>query len=1110
MDPANRAAAANPTYDLYDAVPEKALDDLAALAARVCEAPIAAISLLVDDKMWLKSKVGVTVDCVPLEGSFCAHIISKGEMLVVPDAQEDERFAESPLVTGELGIRFYSGFPLSNSDGKVVGSLCILDVVPRSLEENQEEAFKIVGRQVMAQFELGRQAKQLGDREARFRLALEAADLGPFEWDLVNDVVICPETTERLFGFSPGEFDGRFGTWSKRVFPEDLQRFLLSMEESMRQRIPLVDEFRVNIPDGSVRWISGRGEFVFDEQGKAVRMHGVVRDVTDRKLADQELLLRTVALDHSLNGFDIISEDKKFVYANRAYLDMWGYGNLRELEGESPASHCLDPDLPAKIISEIKKQGSCTFEFTARRKDGSTFEALMAARLLHDADGNELYIGSSIDITEKKRAEETVRHLNRVHAMVSEINQTIVREKDPQTMLAETCRIAVDRGGFVTTWIGLFDDVEERYRVAAYAGATEETMRIVGSLLGGKGQRPGCEYTAEALESGSYAVCNDISAEPDSVVWKEAALSKGYRSLASLPLQIDGEIVGNFNLYASDVGFFDDEEMRLLGRLGSDISFALDLYGKERERIQAERALLKSKAQLSNAMKIAQLCYWEFDPETDLFHLNDPFFELFHSTADVVGGYQLTSKRFIECFCHEEDRVLLEEEIARLRRSPIASHASQFEHRALYGDGEAGHMAVGVFSVKDDDGEKVRILGVNQDVSRRRQLEEELRQSQKLEAIGQLAGGVAHDFNNILTIIQGYGSILMMDRSASGEAREAVTEIVHAAERAASLTRQLLAFSRRQVMQPQDLDINASVRNLTKMLRRILGEDIGLKLDLSEVPLATHADPGMIDQILLNLVVNARDAMPSGGELTIKSEKTTLGTNRVNALMDSPPGDYVVLSVRDTGTGISEENLAKIFEPFFTTKEQGKGTGLGLSTVFGIVKQHGGCLYVESEPEGGTEFLIYLPVAEGSIPSNAAVERIRNRADLDETILLVEDETSVRLLVRHMLERAGYRVQEAASGVEALRLWESLKDEIDLLFTDIVMPGGINGLELANQLKAITPDLKVIFTSGYSPDIAGRELEFEEGQNFLQKPAPREKVLCTVRQVLDGDQPLVS
>ena len=250
--------------------------------------------------------------------------------------------------------------------------------------------------------------------------------------------------------------------------------------------------------------------------------------------------------------------------------------------------------------------------------------------------------------------------------------------------------------------------------------------------------------------------------------------------------------------------------------------------------------------------------------------------------------------------------------------------------------------------------------------------------------------------------------------------------------------------------------------------------------------------------------------MPSGGELTIKSEKTTLGTNRVNSLMDSPPGDYVVLSVRDTGTGISEENLAKIFEPFFTTKEQGKGTGLGLSTVFGIVKQHGGCLYVESEPEGGTEFLIYLPVAEGSIPSNAAVERIRNRADLDETILLVEDETSVRLLVRHMLERAGYRVQEAASGVEALRLWESLKDEIDLLFTDIVMPGGINGLELANQLKAITPDLKVIFTSGYSPDIAGRELEFEEGQNFLQKPAPREKVLCTVRQVLDGDQPLVS
>lgn len=1105
MNSENRAETdANAKYDLFEAVPEKAWDDLTVLAARLCDVPIAAISLLDGDMMWLKSKFGVSVDCVPLEGSFCACTIEKGSPLYVSDASRDERFSSSPMVSGEMHIRFYAGFPLRAPDGRVVGSLCTMDVKPRVLDENQKEFFEILGRQVMAQLELGQKAKEFGDQEARLRFALDSAGMGPFDWDLVNDTVVCSETTERLFGFSPGTFDGSYETWSSRVHPDDLPEFLDVMSKGMRDREPVNHEIRVILPDGSVRWISGRGEFVFDEGGNAIRMHGVLRDITDQKDSETQLRLRTVALENSLNAFDIVNEDGQFVYANRAYLDMWGYRDWSEMAGRSPSSHCVDPTLPAQIIARLKEHGHCTTEFTARRKDGSTFVAVMASRLLRDADGKELYTGSTIDITEKKRVEEAVRHLNRVYAMVSEINQTIVREIDARTMLEETCRIAVERGGFLTTWIGLYDDFDERFRVTAYAGASEETMRKVELLLGDGSQRPGCEYTAIALESGEHAVCNDIEAEPDSVVWKASALEAGYRSLASLPLRIEGEIVGNFNLYAAEPDFFDEEEMSLLDRLGSDISFALDFYGREKERIRAERALLKSRVQLSNAMKVAQLCYWEYDPNADLVHLNDPFFDLFHTDAESSGGYQLPLISFAERFCHPEDRPLFLEGIRELDGKQGAGGSSKFEHRVLFEGGETGYMAVGVFSVRDNEGENFRIFGVNQDISKRRQLEEELRQSQKLEAIGQLAGGVAHDFNNILTIIQGYGSILMMDRSVSEEASEAVTEIVHAAERAASLTRQLLAFSRRQVIQPQDIDLNESVRNLTKMLRRILGEDIGLKIDLCSEPLPTHADPGMIDQILLNLVVNARDAMPSGGELSIRTSQGLLCKTEDLSQGDAQPEEFVSLSVRDTGVGIPQDHLSKIFEPFFTTKDQGKGTGLGLSTVFGVVKQHGGCLHVESVPGEGTEFHICLPAAEiAGFPLQEEVP-VKQRTNADETILLVEDETSVRLLVRHMLERAGYRVQEAASGVEALRLWEGVKDEIDLLFTDIVMPGGINGLELANQLRASSPALKVIFTSGYSPDIAGRELAFEEGQNFLQKPAPRDKVLSTVRQVLDS------
>ncbi len=404
---------------------------------------------------------------------------------------------------------------------------------------------------------------------------------------------------------------------------------------------------------------------------------------------------------------------------------------------------------------------------------------------------------------------------------------------------------------------------------------------------------------------------------------------------------------------------------------------------------------------------------------------------------------------------------------------------------------------------KDTAGQPLLAVLSIADITKRKQLEEQLRQSQKMEAIGQLAGGVAHDFNNILAAILGNANLLAEEKNLSAEAGECTREISSAAERAAALTNQLLLFSRRQVMQPRQLNLNEVVTNLSKMLQRLIGEDVHQSLILHTRPLTVHADAGMLDQVLMNLVVNARDAMPKGGRLVIETAEKEITAADADLIPDLPPGRYASLRVTDDGNGIAPEILPHIFEPFFTTKEIGKGTGLGLATVFGIIKQHGGALQVASTVGIGTTFHVFLPVGLSAL---AGLEAASNKPYLggSETILLVEDEASVRDMTRRLLQRHGYQVLEARHGVDALAIWEQHRDKIQLLFTDMVMPQGMNGSELAARLRERTPRLRVIFTSGYNADIAGRELKLERGQCFLQKPTPISELLETVRRCLDA------
>ena len=428
---------------------------------------------------------------------------------------------------------------------------------------------------------------------------------------------------------------------------------------------------------------------------------------------------------------------------------------------------------------------------------------------------------------------------------------------------------------------------------------------------------------------------------------------------------------------------------------------------------------------------------------------------------------------------------------------------AEYEKEYIRKDGSRVAISLTVFVVKGRDGQPSGLATIIKDITERKRLEEQFRQAQKMEAIGQLTGGIAHDFNNLLTVINGYSELTLQGLKADDPLRDNLEAVKQAGERAASLTRQLLAFSRRQVLEPKVLDLNAVVTNVDKMLQRLIGEDIDLVAALTTGLGRVKADPGQIEQVILNLAVNARDAMPQGGKMTVETADVELDDNYVRTHVGAKPGRYVMLAVNDTGCGMDAETQKRIFEPFFTTKEQGKGTGLGLATVYGIVKQSGGSIWVYSEVGRGTAFKVYLPRVEEEpdtvLPSAVRAASLKGT----ETILLVEDDEPLRKLTLSILRHGGYHVLEASSREEALQLCGQHQGPIHLMLTDVVMPG-MSGQETAKQLALIRPDMKVLHMSGYTNDAVVRHGVLEQSVAFLQKPFTTHSLLRKVREVLDA------
>ncbi|MGH7365324.1 MAG: GAF domain-containing protein [Candidatus Rokuibacteriota bacterium] len=579
--------------------------------------------------------------------------------------------------------------------------------------------------------------------------------------------------------------------------------------------------------------------------------------------------------------------------------------------------------------------------------------------------------------------------------------------------------------------------------------------------------------------------------------------SLGIQAQMAVPVLIDERVEGLLYVDNRSGRAFTDRDESVLVRLAAHAAIAIrnaQLFGDEQlARGTAERlvrALRESQERFQFVARATNDAVWDWDLVSQAVWWSEGINTIFGYTPAQVGPDVSWWHETI----HPEDRERVVTDINAAVDGGAESWSAEYRYRRA--DGSYALVFDRGYVLHDAEGRGTRMIGAMMDITQRKQLEDELRQAQKMEAIGRLAGGVAHDFNNLLTVITGRSVLLLGRMPADDPLRRSVEQIQKTADRAAGLTRQLLAFSRKQVLQRKNLEINGTVAETSAMLRRLIGEDINLLLTLGAGAGRVNADPGQLEQALLNLAVNARDAMPQGGTLSVETDSVQLGAappDRPDAL---PPGPYAVLRVIDTGVGMDAAIQARIFEPFFTTKEPGKGTGLGLSMVHGVVRQHGGEIRVRSVVGGGTTFEIYLPQVEAAPDPGGADEAGVGPATGRETILLVEDEEDVRALAREVLERQGYTVLEAGDGAEALGVCETAGDRIDVILTDVVMPR-MGGRELADRVRATRPAMPVLYMSGYTEDAILRHGVRDASLLLLGKPFTPAELIGKIREVLD-------
>jgi two-component system, cell cycle sensor histidine kinase and response regulator CckA len=805
------------------------------------------------------------------------------------------------------------------------------------------------------------------------------------------------------------------------------------------------------------------------------RKRAVARPAADP--VAEALRRQALIVEHLYDGIIVTDPAGVILEWNPAAERMFGYTRAEALGQNSEILNRTGegPALTKAIRAGMRSRGQWSGELKVRAKDGSEREVEAIVIALRDGRGRTIgRVSVNRDITEQRRSE-------RIRSATFLISEAANSTENPQELFRAIHDIVGELMPAKNLYIALYDAASDTISFPYFVdehdaagepkrlgkGLTEYVLRTGQPLL----VTP--ERSLELERAGHVEVIGTPSLD-----WLGVPLKVGERTLGVLAVQS----------YSPGVRY-GEHEKHILQFVSTQVAMTIERKRIEEER-RGQQEFLRQVIDLNPNLIFVK----DWDGRFTL--VNRALAELYGASPDELVG-----KR-------DGDFNPNTEEVAQYLhddREAMTSGRPKFILEEPNTDARTGRrrwFQVIKVPLRSAEGEP-QVLGVATEITHRKELESQLRQAQKMEAVGQLAGGIAHDFNNVLTAVLGYTRLLLKDTTLPQQARGDVEEIEQAARRAASLTQQLLAFSRKQMLQLTVLDVNEVVQGMRSLLRRLIGEHITLVATLDPRPMLVRADQGQLQQVIVNLAVNARDAMPAGGTLTIATAAVDLGPSFVVARPGSQPGPHILLQVTDTGMGMDAETRGRVFEPFFTTKSVGKGSGLGLATVYGIVKQSGGYIDVSSEPTQGSVFTLYLPRVLDAVPAVQEAPTTEPASAGGETVLLVEDEAGVRSLARRALQRLGYRVLEAGNGEEALMVARQFQEPIDLLLTDIVMPE-MGGRELAHMLVRERPTTRVLYTSGY-PDTAGLQEEVQESAvAYLPKPYTPEELAGKVRDVLDG------
>ena len=808
-----------------------------------------------------------------------------------------------------------------------------------------------------------------------------------------------------------------------------------------------------------------------------------------------------------MDGFQLCREVKRdsqlktipFVFYTATYTDVRDEELALKTGADRFIRKPVEPDEFMEIIRETIKESEAG-RIEPRSPDVAEEEErlrLYSERLVKKLEKKMLDLESAL--ARQREGEKELGQVNRALRMITKCNEVLIRATREQDLLDEICRIIVEMGGYRLAWVGYAEkDEDKTVRPIARAGYEEGYIATVGAAWADteRGRGP----TGTAIRTGVPFIVEDILTDPRFAPWRDEAHKRGYASVIALPLMDDGQAFGALTIYGPEPGPVYGEELKLLKELTDDLAYGIAALRMREEHAKADQVLKESEEKYR----------LHFENVTDVIYSLDQEFRVISISPSVekVLGYrpeELTGRVF------QELNLLAPASV----ENAVSDATRVFQGETLSGriyefvarDGKRRFGEVSG-SPMIREGKVVSIVSVARDITERKvaeeekaRLEEQFLQAQKMEAIGTLAGGIAHDFNNLLSIIMGHADLSLMRIKKDDPLCKDIEEIKKAGQRAASLTRQILAFSRKQIIQPKVLDLNDIIRTLEKMLGRLIGEDITFETTLDPALSPVEVDPGQMEQVVMNLAVNARDAMPQGGRFSIVSANVFVDEGDPQRQPEMTAGPYVLLTVTDTGVGMDKETETRIFDPFFTTKAVGRGTGLGLSTVYGIVKQNGGHIHVESQLGEGSAFRIYLPAqkegARGVKEAKAQPERLTG----SETVLVVEDDEPLRRLASTILRRHGYTVLEAQDGDSALMVSKGYEGPIHLILTDVVMPG-MNVREMAEKIRSMRPEVKILYTSGYTDDTIVQYGILEPGIALLEKPITPDALLRKVREVL--------